>query len=46
VLKLAKPSLNILVKILWEQQLSESKTYLIECISKIGYIMLNDRDQK
>ena len=44
VLKLAKPALNILLKILWEQQLNESRVYLVECIGKIGYIMLSDRD--
>lgn len=44
VLKLAKPSLNILLKILWDQQINESKAYLVECISKIGFIILTDRD--
>ncbi len=46
VLKLARPSLNILVKILWDQQINDSKVYLLECISKIGYIMLSDRYDK
>lgn len=44
VLKLSRASLNILLKILWDQQINESRVYLMECISKIGYIMLADRD--
>lgn len=44
VLKLARPSLNILLKILSEQQINESKTYLVDCIGKIGYVILTDRD--
>lgn len=44
VLKLSRASLNILLKILWDQQINESRVYLMECISKIGYIMLSDRD--
>ncbi|CAF0784356.1 unnamed protein product [Brachionus calyciflorus] len=44
VLKLGKQSLNILLKLLSEQHLNESKNYLVECISKIGSIIMTDRD--
>ena len=45
VLKLDISSLNILLKLLSEQQLSETRAYIVLCIKKIGFIiMLNDRD--
>ena len=45
ILKLARPSINILFKLFTEQQLDETKELYIECITKIGYIfLLNDRE--
>jgi len=44
VLKLARPSLNLLLKVLAEQSGAEAKAYLTECIGKVGFVILADRE--
>jgi len=44
VLKLAKQSLNVLLKVLTEQSNIEARVYLAECVGKVGCIMLGSNE--
>ena len=47
VLKLGRASMNVLLKVLSDQKSNEIKSLLLECIGKIGQIIIcNDREPK